>query len=207
MKTKKIIIVGSGGHANSCLEILKQLEDFKIIGSVDNHKKFNSEIKYPLLGNNDDLIKIKKTADYAIIGIGQIKDFTPRVKIFKLLKKLDFKLPVIISKNAYVSNNAKISEGSIIMNHCLINTHVSIGQNCIINNKALIEHNSIIEDNCHISTGCIINGNVKIGKNTFIGSGSIINNNISVGKNCIISSGSIINKNISNNSLFVSKKK
>ena len=36
---KKIIIVGSGGHAISCVEIIKNTNKFEIIGYVDKYEK------------------------------------------------------------------------------------------------------------------------------------------------------------------------
>ena len=36
---KKLIMVGAGGHAKSCLEVIELTEKFKILGFVDNSKK------------------------------------------------------------------------------------------------------------------------------------------------------------------------
>ena len=37
---KKIIIIGAGGHAKSCLDVIDSKKDlFKVVGFVDNKKK------------------------------------------------------------------------------------------------------------------------------------------------------------------------
>ena len=36
---KKLILIGAGGHAKSCLEIIRQNKNFKIIGFIDNKNK------------------------------------------------------------------------------------------------------------------------------------------------------------------------
>ena len=202
MKLKDIILIGAGGHAFSCIDIIESHNKYNIAGLVDNKKNIIYDFKYPLLGNDADLVQLKKSYKYAFVTIGQIKDPTPRIDAYKKIETLKFIIPKIISPNSYVSNNTKIESGTIIMHHCLINSEVKIGKNCIINSKALIEHNTSIGDNCHISTGCIINGNSNIGQNTFVGSGSVINNNIDIGKNCIIPSGSIVKKNLLDNTFF-----
>ena len=35
---KKIILVGAGGHAVSCIDVIRQEKKFKISGLVDNKK-------------------------------------------------------------------------------------------------------------------------------------------------------------------------
>jgi len=197
---KNILILGSGGHAISCFEILTYLNSYKVIGYVDVKNNINFKLKY--LGNDKNLKKIKKKFSYAIIAIGQIKNNKIREKKFNLLKKLDFKLPNIISPLTIVSKNISIGESNSFFHHVIINSECLIGNNNIINSKALIEHETIIGNNNHISTGAIINGNCKIGNNNFIGSGAIINNNIKIGNNCIIGSSTNIKKDIKNNEII-----
>lgn len=197
---KQIILIGSGGHANSCIDVIKSEGKFKIYGFVSNEKSL--KLSYPLVGNDTDLSKVYKKCKNAIISIGSIKNPKKRIKIFKLLKKLNFKLPVIKSPNSYISPSAKIDEGSIIMHHVLINSNSVIGKNCILNTKSLIEHDVTIGDNVHISTAAVINGSVTVEDNTFIGSNATIKHGVKIGKNCVISAGAFLNKNLKSGSLF-----
>ena len=170
---KKILIIGSGGHAKSCAEVIEKCKDYKLVGFVTKNKKFNKNVKildYPVVASDKELAKLSNKFKYAIVGIGQIKNFENRYKIFKNLKKLNFKLPTIISPNAIVSKFSYFGSGCIVMQHAIVNADTEIGNNCIINNKALIEHDVKIGHNSHISTGAIINGSVEIGENCFIGS-------------------------------------
>ena len=36
---KKIILIGAGGHAKSCLDIVKSVKKFNILGFIDNVQK------------------------------------------------------------------------------------------------------------------------------------------------------------------------
>ena len=197
---KKIIIIGCGGHANSCIEIIENSKEFKIYGLVCDKKKGKFD-KYKILGSDKSLGIIKKNCSNAFIGIGQIKSYRIREKLFKILKKKGFKLPKILAKNSYISKSSKIGEGTIVMHNAFINRNVSIGDNTIINTGAIIEHDVCIGSNCHISTGAIINGGVKIDNGTFVGSGSVINQGINIGKNCIISSSSKIKIDLNSGSV------
>ena len=174
---KKIIIIGSGGHANSVLDIINNLKNFKFVGFID--KNVN---KARVIGTDKDLKKLFKKIKYAAIGVGQIQNPNLRKNLFKKLKKIGFKLPVIISPNAYVSKSSKIEEGTFIMHGAIINANAKVGYNCIINSKALVEHDVLIGNNCHISTNSVINGHSIVGDDTFIGSGAIIVNSIKIKK-------------------------
>ncbi len=200
---KKIIIIGSGGHLVSTINLIKSTGEFKIIGLIDLIKSNKKVLGYSIIGTEKDLPKfIKSGIKYCSIGIGQIKNPNPRIRIFKLLKKLGFKVPSIISKYSNCSSESKIGEGTNIFSNTFINSNVVIGKNCIINTGSIIEHDVIISENCHISTGTILNGTVTVGKNTFIGSGTIIKNNIKIGDDCIIGMGKVIKKNISNKKII-----
>ena len=56
MKKIKVLVIGSGGHAKSCIEVIERLKKFKIIGLID--KKVNKRIeKYKVLFNDKDVKK------------------------------------------------------------------------------------------------------------------------------------------------------
>ena len=184
---KKILLIGFGGHASSCVDIIEDSKKYKIAGYIGKKKEVGKrKFGYKVIGTDQDLKNIHKKIKFASICLGQIKNFKKRKIYFDKLKKIGFKLPVIKSRTAYVSKNSKIQNGTLIFHGAIINAGVKIGENCIINSKSLIEHDVIIGENSHISTGSIINGNCKIGKNSFIGSGTIISNGISISKNSFI---------------------
>lgn len=186
----KIIILGSGGHARSCLDVIKMGKKFSFYAFVDNFEKESSKIL-----SEKNLAEIRKKIKYALIGVGQIKSHLPRLKIFNNLKKLNYILPIIKSPIAYISKEATIGEGSILLHRAIINSGAKIGKNTIINTGAIIEHDVTIGNNCHISTGVIINGGCKISDNTFIGSNSVVANNININKLKFIKAHSLIKKN------------
>lgn len=192
MHANKIILVGGGGHCRSCIDVIEQENKFLIEGIVDTPDKVGSNISgYPILYTDNDLPALAKEYIYFFITVGQIKQADKRINLFRILKSLNVHIPTIISPLAYVSRNASLGEGTIVMHHSLINAGVQIGTNCIVNSKALVEHDSIIGDFCHISTGAIVNGGATIGSNTFIGSNAVVVQGVSIKNNSFIKAGSI----------------
>ncbi|MDC0059875.1 acetyltransferase, partial [Pelagibacteraceae bacterium] len=197
-----LVIIGSGGHSKSCLDVIEKEKKYKIVGFVEKNRTKNIKFMgYPILGSDEDLKEIKKKYSNAFIAIGQTLD--PKIRTDKFLKllSLGFKIPVIVSPYSHVSKKTTIGSGTIVMHNVVVNTESHIGKNCIINTKSLIEHEVEIGDNTHVSTGAIINGNCQIGSNTFIGSGSVIKEGLKIGNNCIIGMGSIIKNNIKDNEI------
>ena len=195
---QKICILGSGGHATSCVDLIESTNKFESIGIISqkNDKKKDKIFlkKYQIIGSDEDYREIFKCCKNVVIGISFYQDLSLRSKMFKFLKKVGFKLPVICSPRSHVSLGAKINEGTQIFHNVTINKNVIIGKNCIINSHALIEHDVIIEENSQVSTGVVINGGCKIKENSFIGSGSILKENIIIKKQSFIKMGSIVKK-------------
>ncbi len=192
-----IILIGGGGHAISCIDVIELSGEFKIAGIIDKDENgLNEKLRYPIIGVDSDLEHLRNNFEYAFVTVGQIKSAKSRKNIFEKLLDIGFKVPVIISPRSYVSKNCQIGSGTIVMHNAVVNSNAEIGQNNIINTRALIEHDVEIGNHTHISTGALINGQVKIGDETFVGSGTITKNNISIGDQAIIGAGSLVKENL-----------
>ena len=191
---REIILIGGGGHCKSVIDVIELEGKFKIAGIIEKDKNLIGQkvLDYEVIGCDEDLGKLREKYEYAFVTVGQIKTPDLRTKIYEKLKKLNFKLPVIISPLAYVSKYSKIEEGTIIMHHALVNANAKIGKNCIINSKALIEHDALIEDFCHISTAAVINGGVIVKRGSFIGSNAVTKEYIEIKENSFIKAGSLV---------------
>ena len=191
-----LAILGTGGHAKSVYDIIKNKK--KIYFFDEKQKFFKVGDKKFIVKNNFELInKYRKKISKVIVTIGNNKD---REKNFIILKKNKFKLATLIHPKSYCGYGSKIGEGSVVMQGSLINTDSQVGKNCIINSHASIDHDCIIKDHTHICPGVIIGGNVKIGKNCWIGLGSKIIHNCVIGDNVFVAAGAVVTKNLKSNS-------
>ena len=167
---EKILLIGAGGHAKSCIDVIELENKFEIAGFVD--KNLDKKVfKYPILGTDEDLKSLFKSYKFAFLALGQIENADKRIYLYEKLKSIGYTLPTIISPLAYISPYAKINkEASIIMHHALVNAGAKVGKACILNTKSLIEHDAVVEDFCHISTAAIVNGKCIVKKQSFLGS-------------------------------------
>ena len=193
----EIILIGAGGHARSCIDVIELSGLFEIAGLVEKSKLNNQEnLGYPIIGTDDDLQDLRQKYSHSLITVGQIKSPETRMRLYQLLKGMGYTLPIIISPRAYLSKHSQIGEGTIVMHDVMVNANARIGKNCIINNKVLIEHDVVIGDHCHISTGAVVNGEVSVGNGSFFGSGAVARQSVFIGNNCVIGAGVVVKRDI-----------
>ena len=199
----EIILIGAGGHTRACIDVIELSGKFKVAGLIEkNEEDIKENLGYPIIGTDEDLQILRQKYSKVLITVGQIKSAEIRVKLFQLLREMDYRLPVIISPLAYVSKHAQIGDGTIVMHNAIINANTRVGNNCIINNKTLIEHDAVIGDHCHISTGAILNGEVTVGNESFVGSGVVTKQGILIGNNCVIGAGVVLKRDIEPNQVI-----
>ncbi|MBM7869450.1 UDP-perosamine 4-acetyltransferase [Clostridium pascui] len=201
---KKIILVGAGGHCKVIIDIIKSQNEFEIVGITDKNPELNNILDIPIIGDDSKLKQIYDDGvDNAFICVGSLNNNNLRSIIYKSLKNIGFKLPVLVHKNSIISEFVYIEEGTCIMPGAIINSGTCIGKNCIINTGSLIEHDCKVGDNTHISPNVSIAGGVNIGFNTHIGIGSSIIQGVNLGNNVTIGAGAVVINDINSNSLAV----
>jgi sugar O-acyltransferase (sialic acid O-acetyltransferase NeuD family) len=192
---KKILIIGTGGHAMSVSNIIQSL-NYKIIAYVDNKnagKKFNN-IK---IINDDDAI-YKYSKQNFVIAIG---DNDTREQVYKYYqeKNSTIKFPAVIHSSAVISFNTQILDGTVIMPNVTVGPNSIIEQFCILNTNSSIDHDCYIKSFSSLAPGVTTGGEVKIGKKSVVSLGSNIKNGITIGNNVLVGASSYVNKNIVKN--------
>ena len=204
MSKPGLILIGAGGHARACIDVIEQHAQYQIAGLVGLPEEIHSDyFNYAVIASDNELSKLVKAYKYAVITVGQIRTPDDRIRLYQLAKKNGFQLPVIISPNSHVSRQATIGAGTIVMHGAIINAGASVGCNCIVNTRALIEHDATVADHCHISTGAILNGNVRVCLGSFIGSGSVVKEGVTISQRSVVGMGLAVRQNLAEFSRFV----
>jgi sugar O-acyltransferase (sialic acid O-acetyltransferase NeuD family) len=185
-----ILLIGAGGHARACIDVVEQEDRWAIAGLVGLQQEVGmSVLGYRVLGSDADLPVILRDVAAALVTVGQIKSSLKRIQLFEALVAGGCEMPVVVSPRAYVSRHARVGAGTIIMHGAVVNAAAEVGRNCIINSQALVEHDAMIGDHCHIATGAAVNSGVFVGTGSFIGSGSTVRQQAVIGEHCVIGMG------------------
>lgn len=210
--SRKILLLGTGGHCISIADSLINLSVYDEIGLVEkagvkpenpgvkyeNHGEVeNNQLELKIVGNDDQLeILLEEGYTDAFIAIGSIGDTSVRRKLYHNLKRIGFHIPNIIDQSSTVSKYAVLGEGIYVGKNAVINACAAIGNGAIINTSSIIEHQCEIGEFVHIAPGSVLCGNVKVGQDSHIGAGSIIKQGIIIGKNTLVGMGSVVLKDI-----------
>ena len=208
MTKPRLVLLGAGGHALACIDVIEQHDQYQIAGLVGMPNEINTRhLGHRVIGTDAELSSLFQESPWAMVAIGQLGFSEVRMKLYQRASALGFQFPTIASPRAYISPHAQIGTGTIVMHGAIVNACATVGNNCIVNSRALVEHGATIEDHCHVATGAVINGDVRLGKGSFVGSGSSVREGIVVGNGCVIGMGLAVRHDLPDGTLFVGDRK
>ena len=120
----KLFIVGGGGHAISCLDVILSAGGFELIGFVDNtaHTKMAS-LGYEYLGDDSEIEKLIQSECAVTIELARF--IAPqRQNMYEMLNKHNAKMPVICAPTSYVSTGARLGDATMVFHNAVVNIGV-----------------------------------------------------------------------------------
>jgi len=163
---KKLLILGAGGYGKTIADVARQLNVYDKIAFLDDGKS-GPEI----LGRCEEYILFsgENTDVYPAFGNNEIR----MAWLEKLMQK-DIPVPTLVHPSAYVSPQAKLGQGTVVLPKAVVNTGVTVESGCIINIGALIDHDCYIEAGVHLCPGVIVKAENRIGAYARLESGEVI---------------------------------
>lgn len=194
----EVLILGGGGHAKMCIDILQQTTAFTPVGIVASDLNIGAEVLgVPVLGKATELERYYKEGyRYFINAVGAITNHRLRSALYRQIKDAGFVVPNIIHPSAVVEPSAHLGEGNQIMAQAMVGSAVRVGDNCIVNSGAVVSHDCVLLDNVHLAPGATLAGNVEVGENTLIGMGVTVYLKVRIGKNVVVHNGCNITRNV-----------
>jgi len=193
-----IVIVGGGGHAKMCIDLLRQTKEYEILGIIDDNLEVGAAIlDVKVIGGNDSVSKLVTLGvKYAVNGVGAISNPKLRGKIHTDLTNVGFVLPNLVHPASNVEPSVSMGDGNQIMIGAVVGSEVKIGNGCIVNSGAIISHECILRDNCHVAPGAVLAGSVDVGDSSVIGMGATVYLGLTIGRDAMIFNGVNVLKNI-----------
>jgi len=198
---KNLILLGGGGHCKSVIDVA-EAAGYNILGILDRPDEVGKEVLgYKVIGTDDDIANYVDKAEF-IITVGFVTNPKIRIKLDNKIKDAGGKLATIISPTAYVSPQATIGDGTVIMHRAVICVNVKIGRNCIINTLTDVDHEASIGDFTHLSAGVLIGGGARVGERCFCGMGTTVVHMITLGNDIIMGAGSLAIKDVNDPGVY-----
>lgn len=193
---KKVIVVGTGGHAKGIVDIIIRNKDI-MVGFFAKLPGEESYLGYPILGTESEYEKYPDCLFIAAVGSAVIREDIVR-------RMPNAKWYTAVHPTAVVSEiETEIGEGTVLLAGSIVNAGAKIGKHVILNTGSIVEHDNVIDDYAHISVGTKLAGEVAIGKGSWIGIGAVVNNGISIASGVTIGAGAVVVKNIETPGVYV----
>lgn len=193
--SKNIIIVGTGGFAKEITFLLSRIENYQLIGYVDDNSDLYGKtiLGYKVLGNTDYLLSLRE--EYSVvIGVADPKD---KKNIYNKLKSnLNLKFPNLIDPSALIGLEVEMGFGNVIMANTTFTSSILLGNFNMINIATTIGHDVEIGNYNSLFPNVNVSGNVKIESKTSIGVGSKIIQGVVVKESSVVGAGSVVIRDI-----------
>ena len=198
---KKIIVIGSGGHAKVVIDIIREMKDCEIVGITSNSIKVDSLFYgYTVLGEDNILNKyVNDKSILTAMGLGGYRDNNHREEVFNYVKSLGFNFINVIHPSAIISKTVKMGEGNVFFPGVVVNTDVELGNNIIVATGSTIDHETVVNDHVLISAGVTVGAYSVLEKGVLLALGSKVISGITVGSYSLVAAGAVVVNNIGQN--------
>lgn len=202
MNKRKVVVIGSGGHAKVVIDVLQYDDSIELVGCIDaNPLDKRTCLHLPILGDDRLLPEmIQQGISHAFVAIGSN---AARRQIAEKLLGYGFRFVNAISKHAYMAATVLLGTGILVNHGAVVNADTILHDHVIINTGASVDHDCCIEAYSHIAPGCHIAGHVSIGEGTFLGVGTTVIDKQRVGSWSAIGAGGVVTKPLPDHVLAV----
>ncbi len=192
----QVVGIGAGGHAKVVLDILRLMNEYRVVALLDRNCVGESVGGVPVLGGDELLPRLRaEGVAAAFIGVGGVGDNT-RIKLFEKAQAAGFIVINAIHPAAVLAPSVQLGQGIAIMAGVIVNPDTRIGDNVIINTGAIVEHDCEIASHAHISPGAVLCGGVRVGMEAHIGAGATVRQYVTVGERALVGAGAVVIKDV-----------
>ncbi len=198
-----IVIFGAGGHGKSCLDLLRTLGTYRVVGFVDDGRPAGEQVMgLPVLGGADVLGDLHaqgvRLAVNAVGGIGRVD---VRMRVFRILAEAGFAFPAIVHPSAVIEASASLAPGVQVFPHAYVGSEAQIGFGSIVNTGAIVSHDCQLGALVNLSPGAILAGEVVCGDRTLVGMGATVNLQVNIGAGARIGNGATVKRDVPPNGI------
>ncbi len=149
---KKLLVLGAGQYGAVIKELALTIGNFIEIAFLDDAHE-NGTSQEHTIGKMQDYKKLVDEYDYAIPAIGNA---VFRMELLRKLEDAGYKVPTLVSPQAYVAPSAELGKGVVIEPLAGVHAHAEIGAGSYVSMGAVVNHNAIVGEGCHIDNNAVV---------------------------------------------------
>ena len=195
-----LIILGAGGSSREIAEMISATvglaREYRLVGFLDDDPSKGGKVLdgVPIVGPLAAASQYPETC--FVVGVANHRDAGSRESIVQRVGLPPDRFVTLTHPTAFVSRNAALGEGTIIMNNAVITTGVKIGAHVLISQGAHIAHDSEVGSHSILAPRATINGNVRIGECVYIGAAAVIAPNVVIDAGALVGIGAVVTSDV-----------
>lgn len=200
----KVLIVGAADQGRVVHAIIVREGRLEPAGFVDilAEGRFvgRTVAGLPVLGTIEDLARLRRIADRAIVAIG---DGALRRDRQLALRAAGFSIERAIDPGAFIGPGATIADGATISPRAALVLDNRVGEGAIVNTGAIVEHDVSVGAFAHVAPGAVVAGRVAVGDLAWIGAGAVVRENLRIGAGAIVGAGAVVTADVPEGAVVV----
>lgn len=191
----RIVIVGSGGHAQVCADILLAMQAagdaVEPCGYISRRDHGRELLGLPVLGDEDALDP--KQYDALVVAVG---DNRVRSEAVRRLAEGGWPFTAAVHPRAVVGRECVLEPGCMVCAGVVINPGTRVGAHAILNTGCSVDHHNEIGAFAHVAPGVRLAGDVRLGEGVFFGIGACAVQGVSVGDWATVGAGAAVIRDV-----------
>lgn len=187
----KILIYGAGGLGRELLSLIRNTQQFEVIGFIDDYIQRGTEIKgVKVLGGEEVLHGFDGQVN-VVFAFGD-----PVAKSMRV-RRLDnryLQYPALVHPSAVLQDrgSVRLGAGCVVGAGSILTTDIEIGEHVLININCTVGHDVRIGRCTSVMPGVNIAGEVVIGNDVLIGAGASLINRVIIGDRATVGMGAVV---------------
>jgi len=170
--SKRVIVIGAGGHGRSVAEAIVLLGRDKLVGFVDDGADANVKVwTYHVVGTTDSVNNWSGLVDAVVVAIG---NNAVRETLHYHVLGAGLALLSVVHPAAFVSPTAALGAGCVVMAGAVVGTEALLGEGVIVNCGATVDHHCIVDDFGHLGVNACMAGGSVLGRGAWMQAGSAL---------------------------------
>lgn len=208
MTRRRVVILGSGGHAIVVWDLVRQNPGLEMLGFADPNHPPGSFVKtaafeLPVIGGDEEAIALaRREKDVGlVVGIGPGRVRTGLVRRLSELEPDRF--VTLVHPRAIVALSCVLGYGTVVMAGAVLNPLVQVGRHSVVNTGATVDHECRIGDNVFIQPGTHLAGRVTVLDEAVVGMGANVFENVRIGHGARVGGGALVREDVSDGQTVV----
>ncbi|WP_353648261.1 acetyltransferase [Nakamurella sp. A5-74] len=198
----KIVVIGTGGHARSCLDVMLTA-GLDVLGAVGDPVSGadGGRLQIPVLGGDEILPALLRQGHrtaFVAVGANRV-----RARITAQMQAQGWEFATVIAPSAHVAATSTVGPGSIVISGAVVGPYSTIGAGVIINTMASVDHDCVLGDFAHVAPGTHLAGTVSVGTGAFLGVGVSVIPGSTIGSWATVGAGGTVIGDVEDESTVV----